>query len=151
MNPAQIPQSPTGPPQMPTQGGGMQAVMGSGGSAQPSNPQQAANPSSQNKKKGASMPTAPFTPAVHHFYNSLRNFLMQNVGKIPGIEDVLTAVNNAHVAGLQQQAQQPPQMPQQSQIPPQVLAQLMQGQGGGQGAPSAQMQQPPQMPQQGGQ
>ena len=147
MNP--IPQSPTGPPQMPSSPV-MQGVMGSGGSAQPSNPQQAANPPSQSGKKGAAMPTAPFTPAVHHFYNSLRSFLMQHVGKIPGIEDVLTAVNNAHVSGLKQQAAQPPQLPQQAQgapqgqLPPQLMA-LLQG-SGGQGAPSAQMQQPPQMP-----
>lgn len=137
MNPNQ---QPSQLPQMPPQQGVMNTLMG-GGSAQPANPQQAATAG----QGGAKMPQTPFSAAHHHIFNTLRDNLMELVKQgVPGMEKVLAALNNAHVDGIKTQAQQPPQMPQQSQIPPQVLSQLMQG-GGGQPSPSAQMQ-PPMMP-----
>lgn len=140
-------QQPAMSPQMPPQG--LQSAMVPGPPAMPQNPQQAAM---QNQPKGkggkAQMPSQPFTAAHNHVFNQLRDTLMSLVQQgIPGMEDVLTALNNSHVNGLKSTAQAP-QMPQQGggqQIPPQVLAQLLQG-GGGQPSPSAQMQSP-QMPQ----
>ena len=129
-------QQPSMTPQMPQQA--MQAIMGSGGSAQPANAAQAATAGQSGKRGGKpQLPDKPFTAAHNHIYNALRSTLMNLVQQgVPGIEEVLTALNNSHVNQLKNASQQPPQMPQQQpQIPPQVLAQLMQG-GGGQPSPS---------------
>lgn len=117
-------------------------------------PQQMGAATGKPGKKGVSMPSRPFNASDHHIYNTLRNSLMELVKSgVPGIENVLTALNNSHVDGMKTQAQQTPTMPQQqSQIPPQVLAQLMGSQGGGQMGMPQQPQMTPTMPQgQGGQ
>ena len=143
-------------PQMPQQG--MQSAVAPGAPAMPQNSQQAAMQNQPTRGKGggkATMPSQPFTAAHNHIFNQLRNTLMTLVQQgVPGMEDVLSALNNSHVNGLKSTAQQP-QMPQQQpqqgggqQIPPQVLAQLLGG-GGQMPSPSAQMQ--PTMPPQGGQ
>lgn len=85
-----------------------------GGSAQPSNPQQAAMQGQQsNKGKAPQMPSMPFTASHNHIYNTLRNSLMELVKQgIPGMEKVLAALNNEHVNGIKSQSQQAPTMPQ---------------------------------------
>ena len=143
MNPNQV----QAPAMMPQQSP-MQAIMGAGGSAQPSNPQQAAMQGQQpSRGKGPQLPQQPFTPAHTHIYDTLRNTLMGLVKQgVPGMDKVLAVLNNEHVNGIKSQAQQAPQMPQQgqlgqqSQIPPQVLQQLLGsiGGGGGQGMPQQQ-------------
>lgn len=112
-------QPPMTPPQMPQQGGMMQAAQ-------------------QGQSKSPQMTQQQFTSSHHHIYDTLRNTLMGLVKQgIPGMEEVLTALNKAHVSQMKNQ-QQSPQMPQQQPIP-----QAM----GGVHPETGQLQKPPMMPQ----
>lgn len=108
-------------------------------------------PKNQQSQQQA-MPQQQFTGTHNHIYETLRNSLMQlHQQGVPGMAEVLQALNKAHVDQLKGQ-QQAPQMPQgyQAQSP---SGQVMQAVMGNMGQQRPTMQQPqqaapnlPQMP-----
>lgn len=80
--------------------------------------------SSAPTKGQAQMPQQPFTASHNHIYETLRNSLMQLYKSgVPGMDEVLNALNKSHVAQLKN-SQGQPQMPamgqSQGQMPPQM-------------------------------
>jgi hypothetical protein len=108
----------------------------------------------------AQAPVQQFTATHNHIYETLRNNLMELYKQgVPGMDEVLHALNKSHVMQLKGMQQQPAQMPQMGAAAGQAMM------GGGQGAmmgaaapqmamPQQPTQQPmmqhPQMPGQGG-
>lgn len=91
-------------------------------------------------KGQAQMPQQPFTASHNHIYETLRNSLMAlHQQGVPGMDEVLHALNKAHVVQMKN-AQGQPQMPMQAgqavmgaltgQMPPQMGGAGVYNQGG---------------------